>query len=190
LVRSPGGTPYHFCRFPSDLLVFWPERTKRRGSIRQAPRKTPKKRTPKADRSEPAPGPNGRLLPGGTKRRGSIRSLPAPSAEAAPRFAFWPAPNCLSLFVYSRREPKGEVLSVLSRHRRQKQHRDSHFGRPRGLIAFKVYPFTPGEYQKAKFYPFSPGTVGRSSTAIRILAGPGAQLPLKSIRLLPESTKR
>ena len=55
--------------------------------------KTPKKRTPKADRSEPAPGPNGRLLQERTKRQGSIRSLPAPSAEAAPRFAFWPAPG-------------------------------------------------------------------------------------------------
>jgi hypothetical protein len=136
LVRSPVGIPYHFYRFPSDLLVFWPEKTKRQGSIRQAMEKTPKKRTPKADRSEPAPGPNGRLLPERTKRQGSTRSLPAPSAEAAPRFAFWPAPgpNCLySLSIYSRRVPKGKVLSVLSRHRRQKQHRDSHFEPAPGL---------------------------------------------------------
>ena len=80
---------------------------------------------------------------------------------------------------------KGKVLSVQPRHRREKQHRDSHFGRPRDrdshfgrprdLIAFKVYPFTPGENQKARFYLFSPGTGGRSSTAIRILAGTGGR---------------
>jgi len=61
------------------------------------PAENTKKRTPKADRSEPAPGPNDRFLPESTKRQGFICSPPAPSAEAAPRFAIWPAPgpNCL-----------------------------------------------------------------------------------------------
>ena len=40
---------------------------------------------------------------------------------------------------------------------------DSHLGRPRDLIAFKVYPFTPGENKKARFYPLTPATVGRRS---------------------------
>ena len=91
------GHPLPFLLISIRFARFWQERTKRQGSIRQAKEKTPKKRTPKADRSEPAPGPNGRLLPESTKRQSSIRSLPAPSAEAAPRFAFWPGPgpNCL-----------------------------------------------------------------------------------------------
>ena len=84
LAGSSEGNPYHLCRFPSDSLVFWPAPGHLSVYSRGEP-KTPKKRTPKADRSEPAPGP-----------------------------------NCLhSLSVYSRREPKGKVLSVQPRPRRQ-----------------------------------------------------------------------
>ena len=82
---------------------------------------------------------------------------------ARPTISFAVHQICSFLVIYSRGEPKGKVLSARPRHRREKQHRDSHLSRPRGLIAFKVYPFAPGEYQKARFYPLSPGTGGRLS---------------------------
>ena len=82
---------------------------------------------------------------------------------ARPTISFAVHQICSFLVIYSRGEPKGKVLSARPRHRLEKQHRDSHLSRPRGLIAFKVYPFAPGEYQKARFYPLSPGTGGRLS---------------------------
>ena len=85
------------------------------------------------------------------------------SSGARPTISFAVHQICSFLVIYSRGEPKGKVLSARPRHRLEKQHRDSHLSRPRGLIAFKVYPFAPGEYQKARFYPLSPGTGGRLS---------------------------
>ncbi len=108
--------------------------------------------------------PKGKVLPAKPRRKHQKKEHRKLIGQNRPRGL---------MAVFSRGVPKGKVLFVLPRHRRQKQHRDSQFGRPRGLIAFELYPFTPGEYRKARFYPFSPGPVSRSSTAIRILAGPG-----------------
>ena len=140
-----------------------------------------------------------RLLPERTKRQGSICSAPAPAGEAAPRFAFWPAPgpNCLKrLSACPRGEPKGKVLSVqprpvsdlsafgvlffgvfgagesangslqqlkvLSVQPRPRRGTELRSFRPApGPNCLKVYPFTPGENQKARFYPLSPATVGK-----------------------------
>ena len=59
-----------------------------------------------------------------------------------------PGPNCTKL---RRKHQKREHRKLIGQ------------GRLRDLIAFKVYPFTPGENHKATFYPFTPATGGRSS---------------------------
>jgi hypothetical protein len=100
----------------------------------------------------PGPGPNYYSLYSRGEPKGKVLSVqPRPRRQTELR-SFWPG-----LSVYSRRVPKGKVLSVQP----GPGGRLSCDGRPRGLISFKGYPFTPGDNQKARFYPFSPATVGK-----------------------------
>ena len=65
------------------------------------------------------------------------------------------AGHSLPFPVISIRFAKGNILPAKPHRKYQKREHRKLIGqsRLRDLIAFKVYPFTPGENQKARFYP-------------------------------------